>query len=358
MSVEKPMLEVRGICRKMGGRSVLDGVSLTLEQGRILCVLGPSGCGKTTLLRVIAGLETADSGTVLFNGRDMAAIPPHRRNFGMMFQEFALFPHKSVAQNIAFGPEIQKQEPAGVARRVAQLVDLVGLAGLEDRGVADLSGGERQRVALARSLAPRPNLLLLDEPMGALDRVLRDRLMMDLRRILKALDTTAVVVTHDHAEAFAVADRVAVLFNGRVAQVDPPEELYRRPASAVVAAFLGFRNIVPGVQEPGELVRTGLGCFEVQNGLAGNGAPVDLLIRPDAVCMEDDPDRDPDAPGRLQGRVLHSRFVGAVYRVAVRAANDQSLEFDLPIDSRPPETGAAIALRIKPAGLVAMPRCS
>ncbi|WP_083648795.1 ABC transporter ATP-binding protein [Cellulosimicrobium sp. CUA-896] len=218
-------------------------VSLDVAPGEVLALLGPSGCGKSSLLRAVAGLEPVASGTVAFVGHDLAGVPVHRRGFGLMFQEGQLFPHRDVAGNVAYG--LAGRPRAERDARVRELLDVVGLAGYEHRPVATLSGGERQRVALARSLAPRPRLLLLDEPLSALDRGLRERLAQDLRDALRATGTTAVFVTHDHDEAFTVADRVAVMDAGRLLQVAPPEELWRAPASRRVAQFLGYQAFVP-----------------------------------------------------------------------------------------------------------------
>ncbi|WP_454042668.1 ABC transporter ATP-binding protein [Cellulosimicrobium sp. Marseille-Q8652] len=228
--------------RRDPGTTAVAGVSLDVAPGEVLALLGPSGCGKSSLLRAVAGLEPVAAGTVRFAGDDLAGVPVHRRGFGLMFQEGQLFPHRDVAGNVAYGiadlPRAQRDD------RVRDLLGVVGLAGYERRAVTTLSGGERQRVALARSLAPGPRLLLLDEPLSALDRGLRERLALDLRAALRATGTTAVFVTHDHDEAFTVADRVAVMDAGRVLQVAPPEELWRAPSSRRVAEFLGYQAFV------------------------------------------------------------------------------------------------------------------
>ncbi|MFE6233630.1 ABC transporter ATP-binding protein [Cellulosimicrobium sp. NPDC057862] len=225
------------------GTTAVAGVSLAVATGEVLALLGPSGCGKSSLLRAVAGLEPVAAGSVAWDGRDLTGVPVHRRGFGLMFQEGQLFPHRDVAGNVAYG--IAGMPRAERDARVTELLDVVGLAGYARRAVATLSGGERQRVALARSLAPRPRLLLLDEPLSALDRGLRERLALDLREALRATGTTAVFVTHDHDEAFTVADRVAVMDAGRLLQVAPPEDLWRAPASRRVAEFLGYQAFVP-----------------------------------------------------------------------------------------------------------------
>ncbi|KQR17647.1 ABC transporter ATP-binding protein [Cellulomonas sp. Leaf334] len=232
-------LSVQDVVVRYGPVPAVDGVSLDVAPGEVVALLGPSGCGKSSLLRAVAGLEPLAGGTVSWDGSSLAGVPVHRRGFGLMFQDGQLFAHRTVGGNVAYGL------PARSGARVASLLELVGLAGYEDRGIATLSGGERQRVALARALAPAPRLLLLDEPLSALDRALRERLAVDLRAALVATGTTAVFVTHDQDEAFAVADRVAVMSTGRLLQVDAPADLWVRPATREVASFLGYEAFVP-----------------------------------------------------------------------------------------------------------------
>ena len=232
-------LSVRDVVVRYGSVPAVDGVSLDVAPGSVVALLGPSGCGKSSLLRAIAGLEPLAAGSVSWDGSSLAGVPVHRRGFGLMFQDGQLFAHRSVGGNVSYGL------PARSDARVAELLELVGLAGYESRGIATLSGGERQRVALARALAPEPRLLLLDEPLSALDRALRERLAVDLRAALVATGTTAVFVTHDQDEAFAVADRVAVMSAGRLLQVDAPADLWVRPVSREVASFLGYEAFVP-----------------------------------------------------------------------------------------------------------------
>ncbi len=234
------MLRVRGLEVRYGDRVALAGVDLTVDDGEIVSVLGPSGSGKSTLLRAIAGLEVPARGSVAWDGRDLAGIPPHHRHVGMMFQQHALFPHRDVLGNVVFGLRMQRTPPARAEQRAREMLDVVGLAGFEHRNVAELSGGEQQRVALARALAPAPRLLMLDEPLGSLDRPLRERLMIELRELFTGLGLTTVYVTHDHDEAFALADRVAVMRAGRIEQVGTPLEVWQRPATEFVARFLGY----------------------------------------------------------------------------------------------------------------------
>ena len=253
------LLEIAHIYKSYPGLPVLHDLSLTADEGEIVCLLGPSGCGKSTLLRIVAGLETPDAGQVRFDGQDLAGVPPHRRRFGLMFQDYALFPHKDVAGNVAFGLRMARLPASEISARVREMLALVGLSGAEQRRVTELSGGEQQRVALARSLAPGPRLLMFDEPLGALDRALREQLMNDLRVILKQVCVTAVYVTHDQEEAFAIGDRVAIMRarpdigeGGRIEQIGTPQEVYRQPVNAYVARFLGFQNLIDGNVAAGE----------------------------------------------------------------------------------------------------------
>ena len=237
------MLTVRDARVVLGGHQALAGADLDVERGAIVAVLGPSGSGKSTLLRAIAGLQRLDDGSVTLGGRSLAGVPPHRRGIGLMFQDDVLFPHRDVAANVSFGLRMQGMARAAAAARVAELLSLVGLGGREHRTVGSLSGGERKRVALARALAPAPQVLLLDEPLGALDRPLHDRLVVELKGLFDEIRQTAVYVTHDVAEAFAFGTRIAVMREGAVAQVATPERLWAYPGDDWVARFIGLENI-------------------------------------------------------------------------------------------------------------------
>ena len=281
-----PLLLIRGITKSFESDLLLRGITLTIAPSEIVCLLGPSGSGKTTLLRIIAGLEPADSGDIFFDGRNMRDVATHQRGFGMMFQDLALFPHKDVFDNIAFGLRMQNRSRDEIRQRVLETLELVGLSGFEKRNVNNLSGGEQQRVALARSLAPRPKLLMFDEPLGALDRILREQLITDLRTILKRIQMTALYVTHDQDEAFAIADRVAIIHNGRLAQIGAPEEIYRAPANAFVAQFLGMTNLFPARRQPDGKIETDIGVFKIS-------APPEsekfvALVRPNRIRIRQD----------------------------------------------------------------------
>ena len=249
------MLRLRHLTVRFDGALAVDDVSLDLPQGDVLAVLGPSGCGKSTLLRAVAGLEALSAGSVSYDGQDLAAVPTHRRGFALMFQDGQLFPHLSVAGNVGYPLRLRRRPAREVARRIDDLLELVGLPGMGARSVTTLSGGERQRVALARALAVSPRLLLLDEPLSALDRGLRERLAQDLREILVAAGTTALLVTHDQEEAFTVADRLALMRSARVVQTGTVEEVWREPVDAEAARFLGYATVLEG-----EAARLVLGC--------------------------------------------------------------------------------------------------
>jgi len=251
-------LELDSITVRYGQTAAVSDVSLSVADGEVVALLGPSGCGKSTLLRTIAGLEKPSSGSVRWDATDLAGVPVHRRGFGLVFQDGQLFPHRSVAGNVAFGLRMHGVDREDREKRVLSLLELVGLEGYADRRVTQLSGGEQQRVALARALAPSPRLLLLDEPLSALDRALREQLAVDLARLLREAATTALVVTHDHDEAFTLADRVAIMSRGRIVQVGPPAEVWSSPVDVETAKFLGCNKFVPGSFVGLDVARVGL----------------------------------------------------------------------------------------------------
>ncbi|NEA65413.1 ABC transporter ATP-binding protein [Streptomyces sp. SID12488] len=276
------MLSLDGATVRFGTRAVLDGVGLDVAEHEIVCVLGPSGSGKSTLLRAVAGLQPLDAGRVLLDGRDLAGVPAHKREVGLMFQDHQLFPQRDVGGNVAFGLRMHHVPKVQQDVRVRQLLDLVGLPGAAGRAVAALSGGEQQRVALARALAPRPRLLMLDEPLGQLDRSLRERLVVELRELFGRLGTTVLAVTHDQGEAFALADRVIVMRDGRIAQSGTPLEVWQQPVDEFVARFLGFDNVVEATVS-GQVADTPWGKVPVPEG-AEQGVRT-LLVRPAGVRL-------------------------------------------------------------------------
>jgi thiamine transport system ATP-binding protein len=311
------MLAVEDVSVRFGGKAALAGVTLEVGDGEVVTVLGPSGSGKSTLLRVIAGLQRPDSGRVLLDGVDLAPIPPHRRGIGLVFQDHALFHHRDVRGNVAFGLRMRGDTSGAIDRRVRELLALVGLAGFERRPVATLSGGEQQRVALARALAPEPRVLLLDEPLGSLDRRLRDGLLEELERIFGELGVTALYVTHDRAEAFALGDRVAVVRAGRVVQVGTADEVWAHPADEDVARFLGLANVSDG-----------------------------RVVRPEAVALSPAHDGE-DGDGVVESAVRQ----GPTVRVVVRLDDGHELEAAVgSLDH--PRPGDRVNVEVDPAGIV------
>jgi len=350
------LLEVSNISKNFNHEPALSGVDLSADKGEILCLLGPSGCGKTTLLRIIAGLENADQGHVFFDGRDMAGVMPHHRRFGMMFQEFALFPHKNVFENVAFGLHMQNHRESRIKDRTNEILKIVGLGDKGKRGVNELSGGERQRVALARSMAPNPRLLMLDEPMGSLDRALRERLIQDLRRILKKVGVTAIFVTHDQIEAFAVADRIAVFNAGRIEQADTPEILYKNPATSVVARFLGFQNLIPGTVIQKGRVDTEIGSIRVDTGPRPVNRELTVLIRPEGTHLFENRAGVSDIMPSVNGKISDCCFQGVSYRITLITESGRALSFFLPNHLIPPRAGQKIQLTIDPEAVVLIDR--
>ena len=272
------------LSKRYGATTALDGVSLAIAPGEFFTLLGPSGCGKTTTLRSVAGFVTPDAGDVAIDGATVTATPPHRRRVGMVFQHYALFPHRTVAQNVGFGLRMQRVDKPQIARRVAEALALVQLPGHGDRYPGELSGGEQQRVALARALVTRPAVLLLDEPLGALDKKLRDHMKIELKRLQREVGITTIYVTHDQEEALTMSDRIAVMNRGRVEQVAAPRGLYERPATAFVAGFIGNINLISGRAAGENAVDCG-GTVLAATGAAPSGAAVAVTLRPERIRL-------------------------------------------------------------------------
>ena len=314
------MLTVEHLVVQYDHTRALDALDLVVADGETLCVLGPSGSGKSTLLRAIAGLEPLAAGRVAWDGRDLADVPSHRRNLGLMFQDHALFPHRDVLGNVAFGLRMQGLDATTAAQRARETLALVGLAGFEHRRIPQLSGGEQQRVALARALAPAPRLLMLDEPLGSLDRNLRDHLVLELRELFVRLHVTALFVTHDHDEAFAIGDRVAIMRAGRIEQAGSPSEVWRRPETAFTARFLGYNVTTLG------------------NGL--------VAIRPDGLHLE------PNGP--MEGVVRSRTFRRDHFIVEVELAGGDVLEVAAPAGDLP-DVGDRVRVSADPSAVVTLP---
>jgi thiamine transport system ATP-binding protein len=329
-------LSVRGLSVHYGSIAAVSNVDIEIADGEVLALLGPSGCGKSTLLRAVAGLERPAGGTVSWDGADLAGVPVHRRGFGLVFQDGQLFPHRDVAGNVAFGLRMRGARKATQRERVAELLALTGLAGYQERRITELSGGEQQRVALARALAPRPRLLLLDEPLSALDRALREQLALDLARLLEQAETTALVVTHDHDEAFTLADRVALMRAGRIVQVGRPEQVWREPADEEIARFLGCTTMLPASAHAG-VVTCVLGSVPLP--WAPDGEVI-LGLRPNALRVSD----DGPVTGEVLARVHRRDHVRLVVRV------DQPMDAVAAI-ANPPEVGAQVRLALDVDGV-------
>jgi len=339
---------------------VLRAVSFAVHKGEIVCLLGPSGCGKTTLLRIIAGLETPDRGHILFEGRDISTVPPHLRNFGLMFQDYALFPHRNVFENVAFGLRMRRSATPNsderIAQQVREVLELVGLRGFERRSIHEISGGEAQRVALARSLAPRPRLLMLDEPLGSLDRITRERLMVELRDILTSVHMTTLYVTHDQVEAFSVADRAIIMNLGQIEQIGTPEEIYRRPASEFVARFMGMTNFSPGRVLSASAVASDWGILQAATEGFRPGDAVTVLILPEAALLTA-PAADTHSTLQrhtlVSGRLISRLFRGEHYRIQLQPEQGPPLTFHLrAIETLQTQPGERITLAINPLGVV------
>jgi putative spermidine/putrescine transport system ATP-binding protein len=274
-----------GLVKRYGTTRALEEVSLSVVPGEFFTLLGPSGCGKTTTLRSVAGFVTPDAGTVAINGADVTGVPPHLRRVGMVFQHYALFPHRTVAQNVGFGLRMQRVEKAEIGRRVAEALALVQLPAHGARYPGQLSGGEQQRVALARALVTRPSVLLLDEPLGALDKKLRDHMKIELKRLQREVSITTIYVTHDQEEALTMSDRIAVMHRGRVEQIAPPRALYETPATAFVASFIGNINLLSGRAAGANAVACG-GATLAATGAAPAGASVAVALRPERIRLD------------------------------------------------------------------------
>jgi putative spermidine/putrescine transport system ATP-binding protein len=344
-------VSLRGLTRVFGATRALDEMSLEIAPGELVALLGPSGCGKTTALRIVAGFEFADAGEVLVDGRDISAVPASRRDMGMVFQSYSLFPNMNALDNVAFGLRMRKVAGAARRKRAAELLDMVGLAAQAAQYPNQLSGGQQQRVALARALAVEPRVLLLDEPLSALDAKVRLQLREQIRTLQQRLGTTTLFVTHDQEEALSMSDRVGVMRAGRLEQVAAPAELYARPATAFVAEFVGTMNRLPADLGAGGTVVTVLGVtVPVQDGGPESG-PADALVRPENLTVTAAEDGN--------GIVTHRTFLGAVTRVAVRLSGDTEVAVDvssaIALEMTP---GTAVQVALPVAPVLVAPRAS
>ena len=326
------MLEVYGIDKTYEDQPLLQNISFMVETGETICLLGSSGSGKSTLLRMIAGLELPDAGKILWDGSDLASTPPHMRDFGLVFQDYALFPHLDLFDNVAFGLKMKNWTRAEIKTRVEEVLELVNLRGFEHRKVTDLSGGEQQRVALARALAPHPRLLMFDEPLGALDRALREDLLNELRGILHRTQIPAIYVTHDQDEAFTIADRVLLLHDGQIVREGTPADVWSKPNSVWVAQFLGLGNVIEGKIVNGNKVGTRVGIFSIMcNHQHQAGEKVHLLVRPLEASNE---------ANQIRGHVVDVIFQQDRFKVTL----DDDLYFYLKDE---PKIGQMLEIKVK-----------
>jgi putative spermidine/putrescine transport system ATP-binding protein len=342
-------VSLRGLTRVFGATRALDQMSLDIAPGELVALLGPSGCGKTTALRIVAGFEFADSGEVLIDGRDVSGVPAARRDMGMVFQSYSLFPNMNALDNVAFGLRMRKVATAGRRKRAAELLDMVGLVPQAGQYPHQLSGGQQQRVALARALAIEPRVLLLDEPLSALDAKVRLQLREQIRALQQRLGTTTLFVTHDQEEALSMSDRVGVMRSGRLEQVATPDELYSRPETAFVAEFVGTMNRLAGELTDNGAAVTVIGItVPVQPGGPASGA-VDALVRPENLTI---------APSEAGNGIVTVRtFLGAVTRVAVRLSGDTEVVVDVSTGSAADMTpGTAVQVGLPPAPVLVAAR--
>ena len=331
---------IKQLSKRFDGTAALDAVDLKVESGEIFFLLGPSGCGKTTLLRSIAGFCTPDAGSIFFGDEEVTRVPPHKRNTGMMFQSYALWPHMTVAENVAFGLKERKLARAAIGERVAEALTAVRMETLGQRKINELSGGQQQRVALARALVIRPRCLLLDEPLSNLDAKLRLEMRGEIRRVCKESGLTAIYVTHDQKEALSIADRMAVMNRGRILQTGSPLEIYRRPQSKFVADFIGETNFVDGIlaalAEGAARVSTGLGDFHgiVCGGHLKTGDPVTLSIRPESWKLQS----APAGSNAVSGNIAEAVYLGEMAQYQIICAGQTLKIFEL--NPRSIETGS------------------
>lgn len=361
-AMEEPYLQIQSVTKKFDRTLALEDVSLDIQEGEFVFLLGPSGCGKTTLLRIVAGLESPTNGRILQRGQEITHLSPAKRNIGIVFQSYALFPNLTVFQNIAYGLENRKLPKSQIQARVAEMLALVGLQGYEARYPAQLSGGQQQRVALARALAISPSLLLLDEPLSALDARVRANLRIEVARLQRQLGVTTIMVSHDQEEALTMADRVVVMDQGRIAQIGTPEEIYHHPATPFVADFVGLMNFLPGVVIAPEAKRVRVGEVEIQLHQAithSIGQDVILAIRPEKVQVVENLENGRE--NLLRARVHEIEFIGAFYRLHLKLGEKGQLLAYLPpqrSSARNIQKGEEVPVYLPPDQLQVYPQTS
>ncbi len=349
---EKTAVKLDGIVKRFGGLTAVHEMNLDIQEGEFVTFLGPSGCGKTTTLRMVAGLLDPSEGDILIHGKRVNDLPIHKRNLGLVFQNYALFPHKTIFDNVAFGLKYRDVSRDDLQKRVSEALELVQLPHTADRYPAQLSGGQQQRIALARAIVIRPEVLLLDEPLSALDANLREDMRVELKRIQDQLGITTIFVTHDQSEALAMSDRIVVMSEGRVEQVDPPQEVYSNPASLFVSQFLGNSNTLSGRLESKNgthAVQVGeLGAIQVDGAQLKNfrdGDAVTLVIRAEKLALSESENREENAT-QLTGRVTAVDYQGTAARYFI-SAGGHSLQAFNQIDQEPVKEGTDIHIRIR-----------
>lgn len=340
-------LELRDVAKRYGGIEVLRPLSLAVANGEFLTLLGPSGSGKTTVLRLIGGFTEASGGQILFDGQDITKLAANRRPFNTVFQDYALFPHMTVLENAGYGPLVQRRAGEASRKLIDETLEIVGLSALKQRYPAQLSGGQKQRVALARAIICQPKLILLDEPLAALDATLRRQMQVFLKQIQRRIETTFIFVTHDQDEAIAMSDRIVVMSEGRIEQMGTPKDLYFRPQTRFVAGFFGDNNLIPGIVTETGVVETSLGPLPVAaNAAHGVGTKVSVAIRPESIRLG-------RGPGAITAEVTDVLFSGALTKLLLRATRDASVTLDVRLSGSErmaaPAPGETVTLTYDPA---------
>lgn len=354
------LIELKGIVKRFDDETILKSLDLSIKDGEFVTLLGPSGCGKTTTLRIIAGFETPDEGEVLFAGKNINKVPPNKRNINTVFQRYALFPHLNVKDNIAFGLKLRKTPQSEIDRKVEEMLELVNLKGFGSRSTASLSGGQQQRVAIARAIVNEPKVLLLDEPLGALDLKLRKEMQMELKKLHERLDMTFLYVTHDQEEALTMSDTVVVMNHGEILQKGTPIDIYNEPANAFVADFIGESNIIPGIMKQDKIIEflgTVYDC--VDTGFDKN-ENVDVVIRPEDIVLLEEGETSIQQPANLlKGRVLSCLFKGVHYEMLIDVPDGKGRSFTFMAHSTIAENiGAEMYLDVDPDNIHIMKKSS
>lgn len=340
------IIDLKNISKTFDDTEVLKDINMYIRRNEFLTLLGPSGCGKTTLLRIIGGFEEAGSGQVFFEGKDIASLPPYKRKINTVFQKYALFPHMNVEDNIAFGLQIKKLEKSLIKKKVKEMLELVNLKGFEKRSVDSLSGGQQQRIAIARALVNEPEVLLLDEPLGALDLKLRKGMQLELKRIQQKIGITFIYVTHDQEEALTMSDTIAVMNEGKVQQIGTPVDIYNEPKNAFIADFIGESNILPGTMIKDYLVCFHQTHFECVDAGFGENTPIDVVVRPEDIQIVD------KEKGMLQGNVESVTFKGVHYEMLITTG-----EYTWTVHSTAmSQAGQVVGMVITPADIHIMKR--